>query len=1194
MAFIYSNGYSQVQFIENKGQWDAKVKFMSDAGDGKFFLQDKGYTITQYRPDDVKNLMKKNHDLKNNIDKAADLPEHDTRLKSHAYSVEFLNAQTPEIVPEKTISTVNNYFIGNDPSKWAANCKIYQAVLYKNVYPGIDIRYYMDISNSLKYDMIVHPGADISKIALRYKGINALSLKKKELVITTPLGESKELQPYTFQTINNERKEVDCQYEVKGDIVKFKIKNYQADKILIIDPSLVFFSYSGSTSDNWGFTATYGADGSIYGGGIVFGNGFPTTPGEQSNFNGGTYDIGIIKLSANGKNKLYATYLGGSGSEQPHSLIEDSKGNLVIAGRTNSPNYPTKGKDGRTYAGSGSDIIVTKLNQTGSAIIGSMQIGGSGEDGVNIVDRSKNEKTSLKRNYGDDARSEVLLDGNDNIYVAGCSRSSNFPTTPGAYQRTMDGAQDAVVLKISPDCDNLIFSTLLGGDKEDAAYVLVLGQNNSIYVAGGTASPNFPAISKSGVYKSNYSTATTQDSDAADGFIVEMSNDGSKVLRGTYIGTEKADQVYGIETDVSGNIYVMGISEGQMQPINAAYFNQGSKQFITKFDPDLNKIIYQTIFGSVNSTVPNISPTAFLVDRCENVYVSGWGGYANFPYLRGNVLGMPVTDPQLIRNHAPNPNNFYFIVIGRNAEGLLFGSYYGQRALDIYNEKQPTYGDHVDGGTSRFDKRGIIYQAECADCGGRSSVGIIGTPGVWAPMSLAQTQSKCNLGLMKIEMDFSGVYSAIRSSIYGQPGRTNGCVPVEVLFEDTLRLGKAYQWLFGDGSPQVRTTVPSITHIYSQIGTYKVRLITIDSSLTCHPEDTSYTTINIGNNRVSPDFSFKRLPPCESLDYTFTNTTTNYNGAAYKPGSFTWDLNDGTPPFTTDGGETFQHKFASEGIYNVKLSIDDAKFCNSPADTIKSLHIALSVKAKISTPPTGCAPYTAVFTNQSAGGAEFTWDFGDGSGRVQTESATHLYQNPGTYTVKLIAYDAEACNKIDSTEVTITVNPKPSASFSFSPLEPIENTFTQYDNKSFNADTYTWDFGDGEKSTDKNPRHIFPATGTYNVCLSAMNSFGCADTTCAEVKAIIRPLLAVPNAFTPHQPGPNSSIKVIGFGIVKMQWTIYNRWGQKVFEANNPDAAWDGTFKGLIQPIDVYTYTLDAELSNGKKVRQTGDITLLR
>lgn len=1178
--------YSQVQFIENKGQWDKSVKYKSDAGDGSFYLQEKGYTISQYSPDDVNEVM--GHGINK---KATSSEKNDGAIRTHTYSVEFVNSRKPVIIPEKQIPTVNNYFIGNDESKWASDCKIFQAVLYKDVYPGIDIRYYVDLSNEMKYDIIVHPGADVSNIAMKYNGANKLEVKKKELIIKTSLGTSKELKPYTYQTVDNERKEIDCQYEITGDVVKFKIKNYAKDKVLIIDPRLVFFSYSGSLADNWGYTATYGADGSLYGGGIVWATGFPTTPGEGSAFKGGTHDIGIIKLSPDGRQRIYATYLGGSGSEQPHSLIEDSQGNLIIAGRTNSRDYPTKGIFGRAYAGSGSDIIVTKLNKTGSAILGSLQIGGGGSDGVNISDwETENKKASLKRNYGDDARSEVILDKDDNIYLASCTRSSDFPVTSGAYQSKLSGLQDAVILKIDPNCDNLIFSTLLGGNSDDAAYVLKIGNNNNIYVAGGTASADFPAISKSGVLKPGYSTPSTQG-DEADGFIVELANNGASVIRGTYIGTGKADQIYGIETDVAGNIYVMGTSEGQMPVINATYSNQGSKQFITKLNPELSTIDFQTVFGSVNAAAPNISPTAFLVDRCENLYVSGWGGYSNTRYTGGNVIGMPTTPDALKKT--TNGTNFYFIVLERNAAKILYATYYGQSATDIWGASETTYGDHVDGGTSRFDKSGVIYQAVCADCGGPSGVSTQPTLGAWSTVNKAVTGSRCNLGLMKIEMDFTGVHSAVRSTIYGQKGRTNGCVPVDVLFEDTLKMGKSFKWLFGDGSPEVTTTVPSVNHTYTTIGKFRVRLISIDPDLSCHPEDTAYTTITIGNNRVTPDFDFQRLAPCESLDYRFTNTTSNFNKAAYKPGSFTWDFDDGSTLNPSDTSQ-FVHHFAGEGIYKVKLSITDEDFCNSPVDTVKTIHVALSVKAKIGTPPTGCAPYNAVFENLSTGGATFKWDFGDGSAPLTAESATHQYADPGTYTIRLTAYDSEACNKEDYTEVTITVNPKPTAVFTFSPLEPSENTFTVYSNQSLDATSYSWDFGDGEFSTEMNPRHIFPATGTFNVCLTAINDFGCADTTCTDVKSLIRPLLAVPNAFTPTQTGINSVIKVMGFGVTKMQWNIYNRWGQKVFESTNVRNGWDGTFKGKMQPVDVYSYTLDAELSNGKKVRQTGDITLLR
>ncbi|MEO6681375.1 MAG: hypothetical protein ABIN48_00995, partial [Ginsengibacter sp.] len=549
LLFISGSMYSQVAFIENKGQWDASVKYMSNAGDGSFFIQQNGYTITQFHPEDVARVTKSQHMTDLAGKKSG---RKNGKVRSHSYNVEFLNASKAMIIPEKPLETVNNYFIGNDPDKWAEGCKIYQTITYKNIYPNIDLRYYVDGGSNLKYDFIVHPGGDVERIAMKYSGAKSVDVIKRELVVTTSLGKSRELQPYTYQVINNERKEVECRYQQKGDVVRFKVKNHDPNETLIIDPTQIFFSYSGSTSDNWGFTATYGKDGSLYGGGIVFGQGFPANSGAFDESYNGDYDISIIKLSPNGRNRIYATYIGGAKSEQPHSLIEDSQGNLIIAGRSNSSDYPTTTAHvGPGGSGADYDIVVTKLNATGSALIGSMKIGGTANDGVNIADQSTLKTLSLKRNYGDDARSEVILDGADNIYLTSSTVSADFPVTPGAFQSTLAGKQDAVVLKINRNCNTLLMSTYLGGSGDDAGYVLALGLSGNIYVAGGTGSNDLKGISPSGVVKSTYS-APGVSGDEADGFIIELNPGGTAAIKGTYIGTGSPDQIYGIEIDKSG------------------------------------------------------------------------------------------------------------------------------------------------------------------------------------------------------------------------------------------------------------------------------------------------------------------------------------------------------------------------------------------------------------------------------------------------------------------------------------------------------------------------------------------------------------------------------------------------------------------------------------------------------------------
>lgn len=1182
--FVADTAFSQTEFIENKGQWDKQVKFMTNAGNGAFFLQNKGFTVLQHNPADFEKIMHGHSRIKDAMNSALEK----TILRSHTYTVQFVGANdNAEIIPDKVLPSVNNYFIGNDKSKWASDCKMYGGVTYKNIYPNVDVRYYSDAGAHLKYDIIVHPGGDINRIALQYKGADGLLIKNKELIIKTSVGDNKELSPYTYQVIDNQRAEVETKYEIKGDVVRFKVKDYSPGSTLVIDPSLIFYTYTGSDVDNWGFTATYGPDGSFFSGGIAFGNGFRVSTGAyQTAFAGGERDIAIMKLTPDGKNRVYATYIGGTGNEQPHSLIVDPQGNLIMAGRTKSDDYPVTGTLGK---GGGWDIVITKLNAAGNKLIGSMKIGGTNDDGVNIT-TSETGVTSLKRNYGDDARSEVIIDGAGSIYVASCTQSTGtvpidrFPTTAGVFQPNPGKAQDGVVIKLTPDCKNVIWSSFLGGAGNDAAYVLVLGNNNNVYVAGGTESIDLPEISAAGVIQP---TRSVNSSDSCDGFIIELTNNGSAALKGTYLGTQRADQVYGIQTDKAGNIYVMGTTEGSWPVLNASIFGPAnSKQFISKLDPNLSAYIYSTTFGS-GSSLPNISPTAFLVDRCENVYVSGWGGNINslLGFGARSVKGMPVTADAIKPVTDVSGTDFYFIVIKKDAATQLYGTFFGEdNGLPV--QDNPNYGEHVDGGTSRFDKNGVIYQAICANCG--KPVNFPGTPGSW---SSSPGRGQCNLGMLKIRMNFAGVEAGPQASINGVVNDTLGCIPLTVNFTDTVQNGKSFIWDFGDGSPKIKTTSFNISHTYNAVGTYLVSLVAIDST-TCNIADTAYLTIKAGDNIATLNFIPAKTGLCTDLSYIFTNTS-SASSVPFKSNSFTWDFGDGSPRIIAGQTPPVTHTYAGPGTYIVKLILKDTSFCNSPDSVSKTIRLSPIVKAQFNTPAAGCVPYDAVFENTSAGGLNFLWDFGDGTTST-ADNPTHLYTVVGNYIVKLYAFDSTSCNKLDSTTFTISVVPIPIASFTFSPDPPLENTPTQFTNQSFGATNYVWHFGDGDSSNEVNPQHLFNATGIYNVCLTAINDAGCSDDTCIQVRAIINPLLDVPSAFTPGKFGINAIVKVKGFGIKEMHWIIYNRWGQKVFESTSPANGWDGYYKGKLQQMDVYTYTLDVIFSDGNKIRKAGDITLIR
>ncbi len=1192
--------YANLDFIENKGQWDQKIKFKGLMNNGAFFLQEKGFRVVLSREEDLDKLSASFHSDQNSgketIHKrntpatkifvpapvAANGP---ITVHSHAYDVQFINAATPTITPEKPLDTYSNYFIGSNPADWKTNVKTFQAVTYNNLYQGVDVRYYTN-NGKLKYDIIVNPLADISRIGMKYDGVEKLQVKNEQLVITTSVGETRELAPYAYQVINGVKKEVNCRFKVTGKTVQFSLDNYNKNAILVIDPTLIFSTFSGSTADNWGYTATYGPDGSFYAGGIVFGAGFPTNPGAfQTTYAGGSsdeegiggYDIGIMKFSPNGNNRIYATYIGGAGNEHPHSLIVDGQGNLVIGGRTNSTNFPTTAPT--VGSGGDYDIVLAKLSATGSALIGSRKIGGTAKDGVNIRPKYANPRgaESLRRNYGDDSRSEVILDGSGNIYLASSTQSQNFPVTPGAFQAIYGGGrQDGVVIKASPDLSNIIFSSFLGGNNDDAAFVLALNPStNNLYIGGNTVSSNLPG-DKAGVI------SPTFQGGVSDGFVSIVSNDGSSLIKTGYFGTNGADMLYGIQFDKFSYPYIMGTTTGSWPVFNATFSQPGGKQFISKLKPDLSGYEYSTVYGT-NSPTPNISPIAFLVDRCENVYVSGWGGEINnaqsAAYPNSGTTGLSVTPDAIQRT--TDGSDFYFFVLEKNATRQLYGSFFGQFSTN-------GGGEHVDGGTSRFDRQGVIYQAMCANCGRTAAFPT--TPGVWSPTNGSRD---CNLAAVKIAFNLAGIAASIQSTINGVPRDTSGCVPLTVDFSDTVASGKTYRWNFGDGTADVTTTGPRTSHTYNNVGSYLVKLVSIDSS-SCNISDSAYTTIRVRNDEAILGFTPVKLPPCQSTAYQFNNNTTVATGKPFSSASFRWDFGDKTPPVIT-GLQPITHTFPGTGTYTVRMTLIDTNFCNEPDSIVREVRISPNVQAQFRTPASGCAPYNAIINNTSAGGQQFFWDFGDGTTSTAT-SPSHLYPTPGTYTIRLRAVDSATCNGEDSARFTITVGGKPVSSFTYSPNPPQENTPVDFLNSSIGATRYIWKFGDGDTlntTLTTSIRHIFNETKKFTTCLVAINDIGCRDTTCQDIQAKVIPLLDVSNAFTPNGDGINDKVFVRGYGITKMTWRIYNRWGAVVYQTGDRSQGWDGTYKGSLQPKEVYNYILDVEFGDGTRFTKKGDITLL-
>jgi gliding motility-associated-like protein len=810
-----------IDFVENKGQWESPVMFRANLNEATVWFEKDRFVFNLLHPEQLNSFFSYKTLP---YDERMRTPIPGPNIEAHSYRMIF-EGSSPDVNIDGVgaLPHFENYFIGNDPSKWASEVRIYHKITYSGLYKGVDLHVY-EQDGKLKYDFIVAPGADPSQIVTRFEGAGKLSLKSGQLIIPTSVNTMHHLQPYTYQIINGKVVEVASEFIMKRDVVTYHFPNgYDRNLELIIDPIWVFGSYSGSTADNWGYTATYDAAGNLYAGGSVFAIGYPVTSGAyQINFAGGVCDIAISKYNTTGSLLLYSTYLGGSNVEVPHSLIVNSQNELYVLGTTGSSDFPIAGNPfdntfngGTSYTltniiqySNGSDIIIARFSANGQQLLSSTYVGGSGNDGLNMF-------IPLRNNYADDCRGEILIDKNDNIYVASTTASTNFPVTAGAFQTTYAGGNlDGCVFKMDQSLSTMIWSSYLGGSGIDAVYSISLDKQNNPVVAGGTTSTNFPTSTNA--IRPNYMGGT------CDGFITKIAQNGDMIMRSTYWGTSFYDQVYFVELDKGSNIYVLGQTKepGSALHQNATWWTPGGGQFISKLGPQLSNIIWSTTFGTGGGNI-NISPTAFLVDYCNNIYLSGWGSLALNGF--GGTSGMPIT-ANAFQSTTDN-NDYYFMALSDDASTLVFGSFYGGSSAE-----------HVDGGTSRFDRMGKIYQSVCAGCGGSSNFPT--TPGAW---SNTNNSSNCNNGVIKIDFELPVIIAEFSSN-------APVCLPSSVQFTNISNIPNPGQvncfWDFGDG---FTSTNCNPVHTYNASGLYDVTLIMNDLN-SCNQSDTILHQILVLSN----------------------------------------------------------------------------------------------------------------------------------------------------------------------------------------------------------------------------------------------------------------------------------------------------------------------------------------------------------
>jgi hypothetical protein len=531
-----------------------------------------------------------------------------------------------------------NYLLGNDPSKWRTGLSTYREVVYRQLWPGIDMVFRGE-QGRLKYEFRLAPGADPASIRLAYRGAERLALGPAgDLRIRTALGVLRDSRPASYQLVGGKRVAVASRYELAQDTYGFAVGAYDRGRPLVIDPGLVYSTYVGGSGSEGGLGIAVDALGYSYVTGFTDSTDFPTSAGaSDTTFNGGSTDAFVTKMNAAGSGLVYSTYLGGSLPDEGDEIAIDAAGSAYVTGITQSADFPTMLAFQASHGGGVNDAFVAKLNPTGSGLVYSTYLGG----------------TSYDIGHG------IALDPAGSAYVTGSTLSSDFPTTAGASDTSVNGGGDAFVTKLNPAGSGLAFSTYLGGSQRDGGEGIALDLVGNVHVTGSTESGDFPTTA---------GASNTTFNGVDDAFVARLNAAGSGLVYSTYLGGSSNDEGSAIAVDAAGNAFVSGSTRSSDFPTTAGAldtsFNFGIDVFVTKLNATGSGLVYSTYLGG--SQVDE--GFGIAVDVAGNADVTGDTASPEFPTTQGAFTA----------SHS-DPGDFDAFVTKLNAagSGLIYSTYLG-------------------------------------------------------------------------------------------------------------------------------------------------------------------------------------------------------------------------------------------------------------------------------------------------------------------------------------------------------------------------------------------------------------------------------------------------------------------------------------------------------------------------------------
>lgn len=1191
--------------IENKGQLPDNVLFHIPLNYGDVYIEKEGLKVKVLSPFELDNVLS-NHAHEPQIQNHKLLHTESNEISGHVFNVNFLGADlSGEFQKNKILSHKINYFWGNTR---ATNIQPFQELIINDIYYQTDFRLYFK-GDAIKYEFILREGANHNQIKVEYDHLNDVDIQKNKITLKTSVGNVYDEDPISYCPQNHNLEIPTVFNKINNKTIDFKLDTSKISYPLVIDPQLIFATFTGARYDNWGYTATYDDLGYGYAGGIDFFGTYITTTGAfQTNYGGGQIDVAISKFTPDGSEMVYSTYIGGDALEAPHSMVVNSKGELVIYGVTSSTNFPVSTNaydnafNGGTAVGAsnvlkfdnGTDIFISKLNFDGSQLLGSTFYGGSGNDALNDA----NQNSFLYKNYADVYRGEVTVDKNDNIFISSVTSSIDLPIVNGFQPTFGGGNQDGCLAKFTDDLSNIIWSSYFGGTGDDACYASKQNQTDETYFTGGTTSNNINTSSNSLI--PNYQ-------DNIDGYVARVSSDGTTLLNCSYLGTSEYDQSYLVDVDNDGFVYCFGQTFGNMPVSDSVFKIDNSTQFLMKLNPTLSAIEKSTLIGNGIKEL-NLVPSALMVSDCKEIYLSGWGGQANDTL--GTTNGLPTTSDAYIKT--TDGSDFYFMVLEPDFEKLKYATFFGGSTLR----------EHVDGGTSRFDRSGTIYQAVCGGCGASSAFPV--TPNAF---STENPSLNCNLALIK--MDISKLNANLQFT-----NDSSYCEDRPITFYNESTGGKEYEWIYPDGST---SNSYNGSFVFPDSGIYTIKLVAIDSAqcpyrdtaemdvavimfpeitfdidtFLCNDSEIEISTIGGPNDSNYTWYANNKLIDGQTplIKYLVDSTTTfdvEYtNICGTREESITIPFY--YPPISISQKDTFceyedqKFYFPIEDNYEVSeinnkpfvlfndsilfgqssntYIINVENFCGSALDTFEVQEIIIVPEVS---PDTIVCPgdYVNIYAK---GGDNYIWEGETINDSSQANQNIQIWEST---TFPVTVYK-NGCAKTDSVEITVFPKPKQNILDDYTIHFGDEITLSL--NENFR---YVWsprDFLSNPNShiTTTKPDDDITYYYTYD------SDENCKITDSVKIKVIFP--IYVPNTFTPNGDGRNEKFYVYSHVLDEFEFYIYNRWGNLIFETTNLSEGWDGTFKGNPQQEDVYVYKLRYVLRyTGRWREKVGTINLIR